>query len=541
MPDLLHTLLKYDIGHLRIIAGSWGLELETSEVDSATEELCASFLDLEAVTETMEILPADARSALTALLESNGKMEWAAFARKFGEIREMGEGRRDRERPHLKPISIAENLFYRGILAKAFFDTDKGAQEFAYIPEDLFEIIDEVTKEERGGKSTEPLGRPATPVEKAFEIPASDRILDDATTYLAALRLNLESNGLPLDRQEQAAALQKILTTANLVKKNTPQAEAVKSFLEASRTDALKLLVEAWKSSQTFDELRLIPAIICEGEWKNQPLVTREFLLDLVENIPQNKWWSIPAFLRAIKEKFPDYQRPAGDYDSWFIKRASDGQYLRGFAYWDQVDGALVKYFIQILHWLGIADLASPEEGKDATAFRITSKVESQKSDLRPSTFDGKIVVASNGKINISRYFSRAVRYQISRFCDWDDEKEDEYQYQVTAQSLRQAKEQGLKAEQLLSLLVKYTNGSVPPALVKALKQWDAHGTEARVEKLLVLRVNRPEILEEMRKSKASKFLGEILSPTAVIIKSGAESKVLAALAELGLLSEIET
>ena len=151
MPDLLHTLLKYDIGHLRIIAGAWGLELETSEVDSATEELCASFLDLEAVTETMEILPADARSALTALLESNGKMEWAAFARKFGEIREMGAGRRDRERPHLKPISIAENLFYRGILAKAFFDNEKGAQEFAYIPEDLFEFIDEVTKEERGG------------------------------------------------------------------------------------------------------------------------------------------------------------------------------------------------------------------------------------------------------------------------------------------------------------------------------------------------------------------------------------------------------
>ena len=97
-----------------------------------------------------------------------------------------------------------------------------------------------------------------------------------------------------------------------------------------------------------------------------------------------------------------------------------------------------------------------------------------------------------------------------------------------------------MKAEQLLSLLVKYTNGTVPPALVKALKQWEAHGTEARVENLLVLRVNRPEILEEMRKSKASKFLGEILSPTAVIVKSGAESKVLAALAELGLLAEIE-
>ncbi len=297
----------------------------------------------------------------------------------------------------------------------------------------------------------------------------------------------------------------------------------------------MKFLIEAWQSSQIFDELHLLPGIVCEGEWKNQPQVTREFLMDLVNSIPENKWWSIPAFVRAIKEKFPDFQRPAGDYNSWFIKRESDGQYLRGFAYWDQVDGALVKYFIHTLHWLGMVDLASPENGKEVTAFRVKSKVESQRSLV-----EGKITVSSNGKITVSRFFSRAVRYQISRFCEWEESKLDEYQYQVTAHSLAHAKEQGLKAEQLLSLLVKYTNGAVSPALVKALKQWEAHGTEARVKNLLVLRVNRPEILEEMRKSKAAKFLGEVLSPTAVIIKSGAESKVLAALAELGLLAEIE-
>ena len=67
------------------------------------------------------------------------------------------------------------------------------------------------------------------------------------------------------------------------------------------------------------------------------------------------------------------------------------------------------------------------------------------------------------------------------------------------------------------------------------------HGTEARVKNLLVLRVTRPEIMDELRKSKAGKFLGEVLSPTAVVIKNGAESKVLAALAEMGLLAEIET
>jgi hypothetical protein len=419
MPDLYHTLLKYDLGHLRIVAGLWGLELESNDADSAAEELASALLDPEPVHETMEILQPDSLTALKSLAAANGKMEWSSFARKFGEIREMGAGKRDRERPHLKSISAAESLFYYGFLAKTFFDSDKGAQEFAYIPKDLLELLELEGFEEKKG---EPLGRPATPLEKSFEIPASDHILDDATTFLAALRLGKSDwqHHAGVSPQVFEPQLSALLTTAGLLNKNTPQAEKIKSFLEAPRADALKLLIESWKSSQTFDELRLISSLICEGEWKNQPQVTRDFLLDVVNSIPENKWWSIPAFIRAIKDKFPDFQRPAGDYDSWFIKRESDGQYLRGFAYWDQVDGVLIRHFIHTLHWLGMADLASPEEGKEATAFRNKSKVESnapsipkgQKSDPSSSTFNGKIMITSNGKISISRFFSRAVRYQ---------------------------------------------------------------------------------------------------------------------------------
>ncbi len=536
MHTLDQSLLKTDIGHLRIVAELWGLELESNDVDSALEELCASLLDLEAVAETLSVLPADARSALDALIEADGKIEWAVFTRKYGDIREMGAGRRDREKPYLNPVSATEALYYRALLAKAFFDTEKGAQEFAYIPEDLLEIIEHETDDTEVARNSEPLGRPATPVEKAFEIPVTDHILDDATTSLAALRIGDNDRRSRLKRD-----LQSLLETAGLIKDNGLHPETVKRFLEASRRDALDMLYNAWLNSTDFDELRLIPGIVCEGQWRNQPQVTREFLVNLVNDVPPGKWWSIPAFVKAIKEKYPDYQRPAGDYDSWFIKRESDGTYLRGFAYWDAVDGALVKCVIQTLHWLGKVDLAAPEEGKDATAFRIIEwKVESGKSnDLRPATFDGKIIITSNGRIAISRMFSRAVRYQLARFCEWDEPKGDDYLYRVTAESLRRATEQGLKAEQLLAMLVKYTNGAVPPALVKGLKRWDAHGPEARVESLLVLRVSKPEIMEEIRKSKAGKFLGELLSPTAVIVKGGAIQKVLAELAELGLLAEV--
>ncbi len=253
--------------------------------DEAREELSASLLDAELAGELIDALSPQADSAIRALVDEGGRIPWATFVRKYGDIRDMGAGKRDRERPHLKPSSTTEMLFYRGLLARAFFDTEKGPQEFAYIPDDLLELLNNIFYEEleepneplknNSGEIVvqgEALGRPASPGEHGNEILASDLILDDATTLLAALRMGkaMESNGLPLI-QEQIPVLQSLLATANLIKNDIPQAEAVKTFLECPRSEALKMLQAAWMESKSFNELRLMPGIICEGEWKNQP------------------------------------------------------------------------------------------------------------------------------------------------------------------------------------------------------------------------------------------------------------------------------
>jgi hypothetical protein len=131
------------------------------------------------------------------------------------------------------------------------------------------------------------------------------------------------------------------------------------------------------------------------------------------------------------------------------------------------------------------------------------------------------------------------VRYQVSRFCEWDEPKEDVYRYRISTNSLTRAKEQGLKVEHLLVLLSKHTDAGVPPSLVKALKRWEVNGTEARVQTQVILKVSRPEVLEEIRKSRAAKFLGEVIGPTTVIVKSGAIQKIMEVLTELGLLTEV--
>ena len=557
MPDIHHSLLGRDLGHLRIIAELWGIELQSSDVNEAVKELTASLLEPERYAELMDILTPQAHEALKTLTASNGRIPYAAFIRQFGDIRDMGAGKRDRERPHLNPATTAESLFYHALIARAFFDTDQGPQEFAYIPDDLLELISHGSAESqsrnnketahlRGPEASEPPGRGATPGEKAHPIPATDRILDDAATLLAALRLGkldfAKHTGGGQPDTPHDPKLISLLHAAGLLKKNMPQAEVLRRFLEASRNDALKMLIEAWQASETFNELRLMPSITCEGEWKNQPQVTREFLLNLVEAIPNDKWWNLNTLISDIKKKYPDFQRPAGDYDSWFIKRESDGQYLRGFAYWDQVDGALIRFFItDILYGLGMAELASPEAGKEFTAFRLLNV-----ENLKLKAEDARVKVSSQGAITVPRYAPRAVRYQISRFCEWvegqaatgGETKPEEYKYKITPRSLSKAKEQGLKVEHLLVLLAKHSDAGIPPVLVKALKRWEVNGTEARAETQVILKVSKPEVLEELRKSKAARFLGEPLGPTSIVIKAGAQAKVMAALTEMGLLAE---
>jgi len=338
----------------------------------------------------------------------------------------------------------------------------------------------------------------------------------------------------PAEMQVPIGVVRGFLEAAGIMSGEAPQPDRVKGFLEMPRPQALDQLAEAWQRSDSFNELRLIPGLACEGKWSNQPLLTREFLLGLLAVLPNDKWWSLSAFVLAIKEKHPDFQRPAGDYDSWFIKRASDGSYLRGFEAWDEVDGELIRYFITgPLFWLGRVDLATPADNEVITAFRVSG-------ERVTSSEDGKLIITSNGRIVIPRLVPRATRYQVSRFCEWDEAKADEYRYHVSTRSLARAKDQGLKVGQLLSLLAKNAAAPLPPAFVKALKRWELNGTEARMEMPVVLKVSGPKVLEELRKSKAGRFLGETLGPAAVVVKPGAQPKVLAALAEMGLLAENE-
>jgi len=555
MPTFSQSLHTHDLGHLRIIAEHWGLELKAPDARTALADLTAELLNEDLVSEIVSALSDEGQAALEVLSKNEGQMPWLQFTRRFGELRAVGPGRRDRERPDRHPVSTSEELWYRAFIGRAFFDTPSGAQEFAYIPDDLLPLIPIAPKKETQVEIPEgltQLGRAATPEERAHPIPANDRLLDHVCTLLTSHRLQIDpTTQFPASENPDHPTpllifTTTLLSTADLLDPTGfPHLENARTHLEAPRGEALWQLAQSWLQSGEHNDLHHVPHLKAEGEWHNDHLGTRRFLAELLRAIPFDTWWSISAFLADLHRDFPDFQRPASDYDSWIILDTRSNQYLRGFEHWDDVDGALIRYLLTgPLHWLGILDLAIPEEETipgDATAFRLSrwaTNLWGSANLPKLQHEDAPIHVRSDGRVSVPFLTPRAARYQIARFCQWEPPTSHEYRYRFTPSSLEHAIDQGLKIQHLQTLLARHTQ-NVPPNIVKALDRWDRRGTEARLQSAMILRLSSPELLTALRNSRAARYLGEPLGPTTVIVKSGANEKVLEVLTEMGHLGEI--
>jgi len=558
MPDLKQSFQGNDLGRLRIVADLWGMELKAPDFRLGLQRLLPLMLSRELVDEVVHALPEEVQEAVHDLVGSEGRISWSLFTRRYGEVREMGIAQRDREVPYKENASISEALWYRGIVARNFFDTPNGPEEFAYIPSDLLALLP--PSEE---KVFPVLGRPASAVEKAVLILADDSILDESCTLLATLRMGFE---IPPKRSPRLGTseieskrinpiiLKALLTAAGLLDiKGKPLPEPTRIFLESSRGEALVFLVSAWLNSQEFNEVHLMPGLVAEGEWKNDPYRARQAILGFLSTVPGSQvkgsetteppFWSLLAFVAAIHQAHPDYQRTAGDYDSWYLKDGSTGEFLRGFEHWDEVDGELIRFTITgPLHWLGILDLALPEEGRSGISFRF-SRWASDLLNLNPpqnlGTEQDKMLVSPDGHLSASRSVPRTVRYQVARFCRLEEISTDGYRFRLTPGSLKAAQQQGLRVQHLLNLLRHHAK-NVPPNLAKALERWEGKGSEVSIRRPWVLSLKDPDLMKALRTSKASRYLGESLGPTAVIVKDGSQEKILALLAEMGYLGEVE-
>ena len=561
MRTLKRTLQDLDPTLLPLLAARWGVPIQNLSTPEVIAALEAAMLERERAEVMWESLDEEQRGTLQTLLGSGGKMPARMFNQLFGEVRQMGAAQIAREQPHLRPANSAEALYYRGLLAQAFEQAEAGPRPMIYVPTDLAAVLpshktgyddlaDAPTPSE-GPVRLEPLDE----VDDARQ--ADTSLVDDMTTLLAYIQIHGADAG-DEGQHALAAALKPHLLNrdparldfliglalgAALIEAEAgrliPRRAEMRRWLAESRAAQVRLLAEGWRTAALYRDLWHVPGLYPEPTgWHYDPVVARGAIIRMLgELAPEGEWWALDEFIEVVKRADPDFQRPGGDYSSWYIRNDA-GEYLQGFESWDSVEGALLEFYITgPMHWLGLADLA--EDAARLTAYG-RAFVGLMNWPTPPDPED-RISIDAEGVFSISRRVSRMDRFQAARFTTWLGVG-DPFTYRLDGAGIQTASAQGINTGHIAAFIGRALGDAPPPPKISALlENWRA-GPSASVtlERLLVLRTTAPETLDTLLKNPAlRRYLGAQLGPMAVIVRADQADALRAALGEAGIEAEL--
>ncbi len=282
MTDLRQSLIKSEFSHLKVVAEKWELPFDAPDARQGLDLLVGALFTSKKLANLKNILSAEEIEALVWLDDRNGRESWDHFTRRFGEIREVGAGRLDRERPDLAPITPVEGLWYRALIARGFFESESGLLEFAYIPDDIRELALPKLNPDRKEITNETfLCRVAVPKETEERQLASTFILDHVCTILAGLRMGQDpEEHLPDVTDPERSFYQMLLVLADLLDGNlSTLPENLRHYYELTESEALLKLWKAWLLSETHHDLTMVDGILVEGVPELDPIPVRERLI----------------------------------------------------------------------------------------------------------------------------------------------------------------------------------------------------------------------------------------------------------------------
>ena len=542
MPTISETIQDYEIDQIEMIAEQWGIKDDIDPKKNVRKQIVDLLDNKNLFLDVIYALPSHARTALQFVLDEGGKISASQFSRAYGVIREMGAAVREKDRPDRSPISVAENLFYKGIIGLSFFNEGDEVKEYIFLPEEFIKFLKSIQDDPSLIVTPPSLSKENI----SHIISASDKILDQICSLLASLRGSVPSNEIsrfiPLPLFHFLSAL---FQTQGVTDKDSGILDTikVKDFLTSERSTSFSNICFSWMKDELINELKLLPDIILEGNWKNDPIKTRGVLLEIIAKLHQKKWYRIPDFIDWMHQKHPDFQRSGGEYNSWFIKDTSSNTYLNGFENWYHVEGKLLHYFLTgPLFWLGILDLAVIEEGEQPFAFR-KSKWANKLLEKKPVKYEtheiSEFILRKNGAILLPINTQRELHYQIARFCVWEETQRKHYRYRISLNALRRAKTQHISIGQIKILFKKNAKKPIPRNILAALDRWDKNQSQIHLEKLIFIQVDSPDILDQIEKSPAKRYLSERINATIATTSPNNIHRLEDALMEMGYFAEI--
>jgi hypothetical protein len=578
MKTLYQSLLDYEVALLRGIATCRAVPLTTANQAEAVEQLTEALLSPAITAISLGDLSAEEKEALQLLLSHGGQIEAPRFTREYGFIRPIGPARLAREQPWRSPVNPAEALWYKGFIFKTFQVTPQGNVEMIYIPTDLLPLLHLSTPAPSPQPPTPDFLKLAHSPPPAVIISGEGRLLENIfnlLVYLQTTPVRLESlpKSLDLAYSHLTVKDKKALTACLLppmLPTFTPEAElefllhlgqraglltikhgrfrpdrdSTRAWLQTPYPEQIYRLQHTWRADPTWNDLWHVPGLSPQPTgWENSPLLARSKILDYLSRVvaEEEVWLSIDDFVGQIKQLEPDFQRPEGDYESWYIYDPQ-GHPLMGFAHWDQVEGALIRYLLtHLLPLLGVIELGAAVETSHPLSFRLTplgrNFLAGQPLPIPAEKKPPLLRVDANFYAYVPLRASLYDRFQLARFAQLERREKDRTVYHITQASVNRALKNGVMADQITSFLARATNNQTPLKVVEAVLTWGARQNTVRLEQATLLRVKDEAVLKELRQHPSlSPLLGEVIGPTTILIPPDKVAEVRRLLIELGYL-----
>ena len=507
MNTLLRTLQDLSPAMLRAVAENNHVSLASNVPRAMADELAAVLVDPAHIASVVSSLSSEACDALAHLVQEDGRMTTAAFERRYGEIRSFGPGRLERERPQRNPATTSETLWYLGLIYRTFAETPEGLTEFLGIPTEVIPLLPQL-QSPVGSFRLSAVSGPAS----MAALPLPDTLLHDVCSLLCLVQageVRTAGQGEATNwRITSLYALGELMLqpveAAHFLDPRSPgnvsalafalvadmgwlrvaggvvrlHAEPVHQWLLLSRPEQRRRLMEAWRASTSWNDLCRTPVLSCEetGSWGNDPAATRTRLLPLLASLDNMTWYTTADFVAAAKEHAPDFQRPDGDYNTWYLRRRDDSIFLRGFERWDEVEGELLRWLlVGPLSWLGVVQTGLDERG--AALFRLTEDgARWLAEEAAPATDTaGQLVVLPDFTLEIPADAPLIDRFRVARFTTWEPVVRQPallFRYRITQTGLRRAARQGITAERVLIYLQEQCGEALPGNVAAALAGW---------------------------------------------------------------------
>lgn len=542
LRDLFRCLDDYPLVMLQALARVWQVEPHTSDSRELIERLIVAMQTPALVSSVVHTLNPLAYQALLVLERTPEGIPGHRLVVSFGQIRKLGPVRIEREEPWRNPQSPLEELYYCGMVYRAYGTIGSYYGEVLWIPQELANTL-------AGLVSDHPHA-----ISEAVQTPNSiatnvNAIGEDIVAILVRLKrikisrdkrqtrqrslpwdeLGLQSRMQGTLQPERLVLLQELVWRLQLITETdgslVPGVRA-RNWMRQNSARRLSAIFIAWRDNPQWNELHHLTSVRIETHATIDIIEARRALCIDLAAYPAGVWTSIDSLIAAIKNTHPDFLRTDGDYDAWTVRDTISNQRIAGFAGWDSVEGALVRHLVLMpLYWLGIVNLGTSEGSEQVDLFELTQ----QGWDVINHTPGGlSLPVQSSLPASIGDDFVVTLpvhetlyeRYQLERLAEWLSQ-DSLARYKITEESIWESINSGISIDQVLRFFTRISEGKVSPIVVRTLHAWGGRFGRVILQTVVTLQVTDAALMTQLLEEPSLRhLLGDEVSPTQRLVPS---------------------